>query len=114
MSTAKGLYRANVTILNTATTSNAADTGGGVLCGVYAPASMTGATISFTASSTADGTYVPVRDQFGALISVTLNAAASLYSLGGILPFGIDFIKVVSASAEGADRALTLVFQEII
>jgi hypothetical protein len=114
MSEANGLYKSGVTILNAATTSNPADTGGGVLAGVYAPASMTGASVSFTASTDGGGTYVPVRDQLGSLVTVTLNAAASFYSLRGVLPFGADFIRVVSASAEGADRALTLVFQRVV
>lgn len=114
MTTAKGLYRANATIANGQTTSNAADTGGGALCGLYAPASMTGASLSFTASTVGDGTFTPVRDRFGNLVTVTLNAAASYYSLQDVLPFGADFVRVVSASSEGADRALTLVFQEVV
>lgn len=114
MSEANGLYKSGVTIANGATTSNAADTGGGVLAGIYAPASMTGSSVTFTASTDGGGTYVGVRDQFGSLVTVTLNAAASYYSLRSSLPFGADFIRVVSSASEGADRALTLVFQRVV
>ncbi len=114
MSTAKGLYRASVIIANGAATSSAADTGGGVLAGFYAPASMTGATVSFTGSIDGGGTYVPIRDNTGTLITVTLNAAASFYSIRSVLPFGLDFVKVVSASNEAAERTLTLIFQQVV
>lgn len=115
MTAQNGLYKAQTVILSGGTTSDLVATGGGVLAGIYAPASMTGASLSFTvANADAPGTFVPVRDQFGSLVTVTLNAAASYYSLRGILPFGADFIRVVSASNEAADRTLTLSFQAVI
>lgn len=114
MSTVKGLYRPNVTIANGQTTSNVADTGGAPLAGIYAPASMTGASLRFQAAITGDGTFSDVRDRFGNNITVTLNAAGSFHSLTDSLLFGADFIRVISSSAEGAERVLTLVFQQVI
>lgn len=115
MTSQNGLYKNDVTIASGETTSTFVATSGGVLAGVYAPASMTGATISFTAASTDDPiTFYPVRDQFGALITITLNAAASYYSLRGILPFGADFIRIVSASNESSARTLKLSFQAVV
>lgn len=115
MTTQNGLYKVDAVILSGSTTSDAVATSGGVLAGIYAPASMTGASISFTAASTDDPTtFYPVRDQFGTLVTVTLNAAASYYSLRGILPFGADFVRVVSASSEASTRTLKLSFQAIV
>lgn len=115
MTAQNGLYKADTTILSGTTTSDAVASSGGVLAGIYAPASMTGASLSFTVANADDPTtFVAVRDQLGSLVTVTLNAAASYYSLRGILPFGADFVRVVSASSEASNRALKLVFQAVI
>lgn len=114
MTAQNGLYKADTTIASSGTTSDPVASSGGVLAGIYAPA-MTGASLSFTVANADDPTnFVPVRDQFGSLVTVTLNAAASYYSLRGILPFGADFVRVVSASSEASARTLKLVFQAVI
>lgn len=114
MTTKSGIISANCIIPSGATTSNAVSTGGGPLVGIYAPA-MTGTSLTFTAASTEDSTtFYPVRDQLGNLITVTLNAAQSFYSLRSVMPFGMDLLRVVSSSAEGAERTITPVFQQVV
>lgn len=115
MTAQNGLYKNDVVIASGEATSTLVATSGGVLAGFYAPASMTGASVSFTAASTDDPTtFYPVRDAFGNLVTVTLNAAASYYSTRSILPFGPDFIRIVSASNEAAGRTIKTVFQAVV
>ena len=113
-----GLYKTDALITSGSTTSSFVASSGGVLAGIYAPASMTGSSLTLQAASVdasgTPGTFVTIRDQFGSPITITLNAAASFYSLRGVLPFGPDFMRVVSSTSEGSDRSLVLVFQAIV
>ena len=95
------------TILNTATDSDDTDLGQATLVGVYIPASFTGTSISFKAATTQDGTYAPIKDGAGALVSKTV-AAGDYITLDPVTFAGVQFLKVVSGSAEGADRSLIL------
>lgn len=105
-----------VTIVNGGTTtSQGGDNGAGVIkMGQYTalqlqfPAVFSGATLTFVSSTTVGGTYQPVRDSDGNIISIPVTAAAN-FSLSGAEADAIaacDFIKLVSASAEGADRVI--------
>jgi hypothetical protein len=75
------------------------------LCGFITPAALTGTAITFQMSS--DGvTYVAVNKD-GAALSVVVTT--SKYIVVNPADFaGARFIKLVSGSAEGADRVLTL------
>lgn len=103
-----------VTILNGGTTtSQGGDNGAGVIkmgphtaLQLHFPAAFTGATVTFTASRTVGGTYQPVRDSDGNVVSIPVTVSAS-FSLTGAEADAIaacDFIKIVSAGAEGGDR----------
>lgn len=96
------------TILSGQTTSSSVILDGNTLAGIYCPASMTGATLSFSVSRD-NATFVTLRDSSGSAISVTLDASAAMYALNPSDFAGVGSVKVVSASAEGADRALVLI-----
>jgi len=115
MTAMNGLYKTNALITSGSTTSSFVASSGGVLAGIYAPASMTGTSLTLQAASAdTPDTFVTIRDQFGSPITITLNAAASFYSLRGVLPFGPDFMRVVSSASEGSNRSLVLVFQAVV
>lgn len=94
-----------VTILSGATVSSALDIGGFGNLGVVMPAAFTGATISFQVSS--DGTtYQALYDASNTLISRSVTQGRS-YPLPPALS-AWRFIKIVSASAEAADRTVVI------
>jgi hypothetical protein len=113
------VYKLPVTIASGQTTSNYLCINGAAVVGIEWPAAFTGATISFVdCTQNMDGvaatldpstaTYIPYDDESGNLISVikpaTLPAKTKIspVTTAGLGPF----IKLVSASAEGADRIL--------
>jgi hypothetical protein len=96
------------TIANGASTSSAIELGNATVVGVYIPAAFTGTAITFTACSTATGTFSPLKDGAGAAISKTVAAGDYIY-LDPVLFAGVAFVKIVSGSAEAAARTLTLV-----
>lgn len=88
----------SVLINGSATSTSTGDLSGMTAVGVYAPASISGTSITFTASY--DGvTFVPVYDGLGAALSLTI--ASSEY-----IPFdpakfaGIRYLKIVSSATE--------------
>lgn len=98
----------NVTVVNTGTTSGAANLDNRRLCGVYIPAGMEGTTITFTVGNALAGTYVPLRDKTGAAYSITLTTAIAQYlPVDSDIFDGIQFLKVV-LSAQTGDIVLTL------
>lgn len=100
------LIQGTTTIANTATTSAAISTHGLSLVGIQFPTTFTGTTVTFTMSDAVDGTYVPVYNAAGA-VSVTI-AQARYYALDPKDFQGIQFLKIVSGSAEGGARTLKL------
>lgn len=70
------------------------------------PASFTGTAISFTGCDTADGTFVSLYDSTNTIISKTV-AVSRAYPLPPEV-FGFKFVKLVSGSAEGGDRSITV------
>lgn len=99
-----------VTIASGQTVSGAVSLGGASLVGIITPAALTGTTLTFQAS--ADGTtYVPVYTTAGVAASVTVAASRYTAVPPTTIP-GAPYLKVVSGSAEGADRTITLVVQE--
>ena len=98
---------ATATIAASGTTSAEIDLSGATLCGIYIPASFTGTSIAFQASSTSGGTFVSVRDGAGSALSKTV-AAGQYIKLDPADFAGVRFLKIVSGSTEGAERILTL------
>lgn len=82
------------------------------LAGVLIP-SMTGASVKFQGSL--DGTnFYQINDNLGTAITITTGGFAGIYKLNAADFVGINWIKPVSASAEGADRAVTLIGADIL
>ena len=101
------------TILNGASQSDVIDLKGYQLVGLNMPAAWTAAAITYLASPTLDGTYLPVYESG---IEVTDPAAASQYVAIGanaVALASIRFLKLRSGNlalpvAQGADRTITL------
>ena len=97
------------TIANGQTTSGEIDTRGLQVIGIKFPASMTGATVAFHRSPTSGGTFEPVRevDNAGAFnLPVT---SSSYIPLRAERLLGVQFLKIVSASAETGAKTIELV-----
>lgn len=103
-------YDLAATIASGQTTSAEIDLAGTQLCGFFFPASFTGATVKIQAASASGGTFALVqKDEAGGgdyTISVSTGKFTPLTNLSLIA--GLRFIKIVSASSEGADRSITL------
>lgn len=102
----------NVTIASSGTDSTEVDLQGMTLCGFYMPAAFTGTAMTFKAASSSGGTFLPVEDGFGVTISKTVSA--SKYIKVDPVDFsGVRFLKLVSGSAEGAERTITLAIRQV-
>lgn len=99
-----------VTIASGETTSSVVGIGDYTIAGVHLGAALTGATIGFAAAPTSGGSFQTVKDSDGNTISLASNAAGALGLSGAeadaLAPW--QWIKIVSASAEAADRTITL------
>jgi hypothetical protein len=103
-------------IANNAAISGAIDNRAASGGSVITPAAWTDANIGFKVCATVDGTFVPLRDQTGALVQITSvqTSEADAYPLPDEL-FGCLFFKLWSCTAAGVDtnqgaaRTLTIV-----
>ena len=93
-------------------TSGAVALGGTTPVGVYLPAAFTGTTLTFTACSTAGGTFVPILDDAGGTLTRTV-AQGRFLPLDPSLFSGVQFLKIVSGSVEGSARDLVLVTRPV-
>lgn len=89
------------------TKSGVIDLSGCVLVGLLTPSALTGTVFTFEAATSADGMFLPVYDAAGALVSVTVAASRFISILPSDLA-GIQYLKIVSGSAEGAARTINL------
>ena len=100
-----------VTILNTASLSDAADLAGLALARIEMPSGWTAADISFQVSADG-GAYVPYHDEAGNPIKA-VTAASRMVRLPPLDWDGIRYVKVQSGVPgatvnQGADRAIIL------
>lgn len=103
-----------VTITSGNTASSAADCGNMALVGIQFPATVTGATVGVTYCGTSDGTFIDVVNSSGVAISYTASDGDVVsVDAADLLFAGSGFIKLVSASAEAADREITLIFKTV-
>lgn len=93
-------------IANGQTASNAVDLRGKRLLGV-SYGTMTGTALTFTVSDTESGTYREAHNSSGA-ISFTIGDDDCMWFAPADARPANCFVKLVSGSAEGADRTLTL------
>lgn len=95
----------SVAIANGATVSSAADLVGHTLCGFSIPSAFTGTAITFQASL--DGTTYQQLYNGGSAYSVTV-AADKYVTVDPSVFAGVRYVKLVSGSAEGGARTITL------
>lgn len=96
-----------VTIASGATASAAIDFRGRAGGGFTTPAAFTGTTISYQVSVD-NSTFQTLYDQFGAQVVTAAVTTSRSYALPAEL-YGWPYVKIVSGSAEGADRTLNVV-----
>lgn len=101
-----------ITIESGETISNEVNMRGMTLCGLYMPAAFTGTTITFQASDQSNGTFVAAYDVSGSQITATVSASKYI-KLDPSDFAGIQHIKLVSGSAEGADREIKLAIRSV-
>lgn len=95
-----------VTIAAAGTTTAAIDIGGYQLVGISTPAALTGTAITLQVSPSIAGTYQAAYNSAGA---ISYTVAASRYvAVTTNDTQGMRFIKLVSGSAEGAERSIVL------
>ena len=88
-------------------TSGVINLKGFTLVGIMFPSAFTGATISFTVSQ--DGTNFFALKTTTSGTSLTYTVTQGTYSAIDPLPFyGVQYLKIVSASTEGTARTLNL------
>lgn len=109
----RGNATKQTTIANGATTSEDVNLSGFTLAGILFPVAPTGATFTFNGSVDNGVTYYDIKNSAGTAISITL-AGAGIYKLNAADFVGLDRIKVVSASAEGALRTITVIGADIL
>ena len=101
----------DVTIANSGTVSTAANLLGMRLVGIITPAALTGTELTFQAS-TDNSTFTAMYDENGAAIAVTV--AASRWTVPVFTSFlGVPYLKIVSGSAEAAERTITLIVRPL-
>ncbi len=82
-----------------------------VLCALSMPAAFTGTAITFQVSIDGGTTWNALYDDTGTLVTVTVAASRHIRLIPSLFA-GLDHIKLVSGSAEGAARSIGLVFAE--
>ena len=99
------------TIANGATASDAVNIAGLAVLGIEMPAAFTGITLAIHGCSTSGGTFRLIS-LIGVSNPITV-AAGGGYSIEPLLTAGWPYIKVVSGSAEGAQRLVTLLVRPV-
>ena len=98
------------TIANGATTSDAISLLDQVAGGIITPAALTGTSLTFTVCNTVGGTYVALYDSDNNLVSMTVTVSRAYAFTGAeadaLAPW--PFVKIVSGSAEAAERSLVV------
>lgn len=102
---------ATITIATSTTISDVVDLGASAVLGIEMPAAFTGTTLAIHGASTSGGTYAAITLS-GAANPITV-AAGGRYSLDPLLTAGWPFIKVVSGTAEVANRSIVLLCRPV-
>lgn len=102
----------SATILSGAALSSEINLTGTTLCGLIIPAAWTAAFLGIKAASASGGTFVPVYNEVGTLVSITI-AASTCILLNAADFASLQYIKLWSQTAgvdvnQGANRTLTL------
>src|ERR1051325_4975561 len=101
------VYTQSATISSGQTASAAIDLRDFMLAGFSMPAAFTGTAITFQVADTSTGSYQTLEDENGDPYEITVEAS-KYYPVNIIHFIGGRFLKLVSGSAEGAGRTITL------
>lgn len=104
------IQKETVVIANGATTSGAVNIGGRSLVLIVFP-TMTGA--SATLSVSPDGTNYQTLGDKAAAVTITTPSTRNV-AMEGYLTWGVKYLKVVSAGAEGAERTIDLYLMDVL
>jgi hypothetical protein len=101
----------SVTIANGQTESSVFQLGEATHLALGMPSAFTGTTMTFKASSTEGGTYVIVKDDAGADVSITVGTSRWVALQTAVMAklAAFRWLKLVSGAAEGGDRTIELV-----
>ncbi len=100
-----------VTIANAGQTSGALDVREATILGLITPAALTGTALTFNVSMDS-GTFVPLYDSTGTLVSLTVGTSRGFaLDPSTFLPW--RYVQVVSGTAEGAARTITLIVRPV-
>lgn len=106
---------ANSAVILSGATENAAgiDLQGSQLCGLFIPPEFDGTTITFKASITLTGTYVPV--QAGGVIYTLTTAASNYVPIENLAVFsGLNYIKIVCGTTQSStNTTITLAVRPV-
>lgn len=100
----------NLVITSGQTVSNATDLQGQALGALYIPAAFTGASITFQGSYD-NTTFMAIYNTANTAYSITVGTSRA-YAINLADFAGFRYLKIVSASAEGADRTIILTTRE--
>lgn len=88
----------SVTFSGTTTDSTKIDLAGKTPCGLFVPSGFSGASVTFKAATSLDGTYSTIRNNDG---DVSITVTAGKYSVLDPADFaGVAFLQIISASSE--------------
>lgn len=102
----------SVTILDSQTTSSAVDLYGTNVVGIIVPSGFDGATITFKGSTSIDGTFYDLFNSNDVQLTVNVTAGR-MYQFNSADLAAIQYIKLVSDSAQSGDTALTLITRSL-
>jgi hypothetical protein len=99
---------ATITVATSTTISGEVDLGGTEIVGLQMPATFTGTAITFQVATVSGGTYQAMIDGAGNTVTKTV-ANGKYVGIDPTLFRGVRFLKLVSGSAENADRVITVI-----
>ncbi len=100
-------------VIASGTTGTEVALGAYALSGVVVPASMAGTSLVFEVSIDNGATWLPLRDESGARVTVVIQNTAAFHSLRRVLPLSVGLVRPVSSASETA-KTLTLIGQRIV
>ena len=108
---ARSRSQLTATIPNTGTDSDAKTVPtNATLLGIHIPASMTGTSLTFKVQASASDTAKPLKKSDNTAYSITIGATAAYHPVDSSLFEGVQFVTIVSGSAETGAKELTLEF----
>lgn len=110
-----GVYAAKhdlTAVFSGSTKSAAVDLSSYTLTGLLLPASMAGTLLTFEASDSASGTFVPIRNDENTDISIIISSSAAYYPLDPASFVGVRYLKLVSNATE-TGKTITLANRNI-